>query len=74
MSRHTRGPKRGQCGNCPAIKGLAIVQVAPGRKLLLCVECRIILRGLQKREDAKTAQLPPSEPAESGDQARSTSA
>lgn len=48
--KHTRGPKRGQCGNCPATKGLAMVEVAPGRKLALCLECRRVLRRLQNKQ------------------------
>lgn len=53
--RHTKGPKRGQCGSCPATKGLAQMEVAPGRKLVLCLECRQVLRRLQKESGRKLA-------------------
>lgn len=53
--RHTKGPKRGQCGNCPATKNLATVEIAPRKKLDLCLECRQVLRRLQKRSARRVA-------------------
>lgn len=65
--RHTKGPKRGQCDNCPATKALARVEVALGVKLNLCVECRQALRKIQnerarQREEA-SEHLPEPEAA-----------
>jgi len=53
--RHTYGPKRGQCDNCPATKHLAMVEIAPGKKLTLCLECRQALRRIQKQQARKRA-------------------
>jgi hypothetical protein len=51
--KHTKGPKRGQCDACPATKALARVEVAPGKKLVLCIQCRNVLRRLEKEQRLK---------------------